>query len=225
MSAYSIMLIVGTIAMCVITILRRAHYNLSIVKSTMFSLILTVVGVIGCKLLYIIENYELVKEQGLTFGGFSFYGAVFLIPISFLALGRLFSLKPLQAVDLCAPGVAIMISFMRIGCFIDGCCGANPIEFCGRTIHLPVQLMESAYDFVLLIVLWSLERASKASGKLYPVFMVAYGVMRFGIEFLRDTPKDWLYMSHGQWYSLVAILVGVVWILLYRNKKELSDGI
>lgn len=106
MSAYSIMLCVGVIAMSVITVLRRKKYSMSVWTAIAFSLVLTVVGVLGCKLLYIAENFETFKQDGLTFGGFSFFGAVFLIPLCFLALARLFGLRAWQAVDCCAPGVA-----------------------------------------------------------------------------------------------------------------------
>ena len=220
MSAYSIMLCVGVVAMCVITVIRRSKYGMSAWKAILFSLVLTVIGVLGCKLLYIAENFEDFKTNGLTFGGFSFYGAVFLIPVCFLALGKLFGLRPWQAVDCCAPGVAIMISLMRIGCYIDGCCGAFPIEMFGRQVILPVQLFEAAFDFSLLVVLWCLEREKKAQGYLYPIFMIAYGVMRFGIEFLRDTPKDWLYLSHGQWFSVAAILIAISFCLLVKKAER-----
>lgn len=222
MSAYSIMLCVGVVAMSVITIMRRKKYDMTIWMAIAFSLTLTVVGVLGCKLLYIAENFETFKEQGLTFGGFSFFGAVFLIPICFLLIAKLFRLRSWQAVDCCAPGVAIMISLMRIGCFIDGCCGAHPIDLFGQQVILPVQLFESAFDFVLLMVLWYLEDTKKAQKFLYPSFMIAYSVMRFGIEFLRDTPKDWLYLSHGQWFCLAAVIFAMIYIVAMRyfEKKE-----
>ena len=226
MSAYTIMLCVGVIAMCVITVMRRKKYGMSIWKAIAFSLVLTVIGVLGCKVLFITENFETVKEQGLTFGGFSFFGAVFLIPICFLALAKPFGLLAWQAVDCCAPGVAIMISLMRIGCFIDGCCGAYPIEMFGQQVVLPVQLFEAAFDFVLLMLLWHVEDTNKAQGYLYTIFMIAYSVMRFGIEFLRDTPKDWLYLSHGQWFCVAAIVFSVTYILIMRKfrEKERTDG-
>lgn len=218
MSAYSTMLCVGIIAMCIITIMRRKTYQMPIWKAIVFSLALTVVGVLGCKLLYIAENFDIVREQGLTFGGFSFYGAVFLIPLCFLALGKLFGLRPWQAVDCCAPGVAIMISLMRIGCFLDKCCGAYPIEMFGQQVVLPVQLFEAAFDFVLLMVLWYLEDSKKAQGLLFPIFMVSYGVFRFAIEFMRDTPKDWLSLSHGQWFSMIAVAIGIVLIVVKSQR-------
>ena len=37
--------------------------------------------------------------------------------------------------------------------------------------------------------------------------MLTYGVLRFFVEFLRDTPKDWVTLSHGQWFSLAAIII------------------
>ena len=220
MSAYSIMLCVGVVAMCVITVMRRKKYGMSAWKAILFSLTLTVIGVLGCKLLYIAENFDDFQANGLTFGGFSFFGAVFLIPICFWFLGKPFGLRSWQAVDCCAPGVAIMISLMRIGCFIDGCCGAYPIEMFDRQIVLPVQLFEAAFDFTLLMVLWYLEDTKKAQGYLYPTFMIAYGVMRFGIEFLRDTPKDWLYLSHGQWFSMIAVVIALIYVLSKKQNKK-----
>jgi len=229
MSAYSIMLCVGVIAMCVITVIRRKKYGMSKWRSILFSLLLTVIGVLGCKLLYIAENIETVKQQGITFGGFSFFGAVFLIPLCFLVLARPFGLHPLQAVDCCAPSVAIMISLMRIGCFVDGCCGAYPIDLFGKQVILPVQLFEAAFDFIILAVLWLLEDEKKAQGRLYPVFMISYSLMRFCIEFLRDTPKDLLFLSRGQWYCIFAIVSSTIFLLGYkfiddrRNTQSVND--
>lgn len=217
MSAYKIMLCLGIVAMIVVTIMRKKRYNLTTLKSVLFAITLTVVGVAGCKLLYITENVEVVKNQGLTFGGFSFYGAVFLIPICFLLIGKLFGMRPLRAVDCCAIGVAIMIALMRIGCFVDGCCGAIPIELFNKQVILPVQLIESIFDFIILMVLWHFEDENIASGRLYSIFMLAYAGMRFCIEFLRDTPKDLLYLSRGQWYSIAAIVLAITHICIYRR--------
>lgn len=219
MSAYSVMLCIGVVAMSVITVMRRKTYGMSAWKAIVFSLALTAVGVLGCKLLYIAENFKTVSEQGITFGGFSFYGAVFLIPFCFLALAKPFGLSARQAIDCCAPGVAIMITLMRVGCFIDGCCGAFPLEIFGKQVILPVQLFESVYDSVLLAVLWYMESTRKKQGNLYPTFMISYGIMRFLIEFLRDTPKDWLLLSQGQWYSTVAIIASSIWLIILHRRN------
>ena len=50
------------------------------------------------------------------------------------------------------------------------------------------------------------------------------------LEFFRDTPKDWLYLSHGQWFSIVSAIAGVYFlrrimknILAEGSKKKESD--
>lgn len=68
------------------------------------------------------------------------------------------------------------------------------------------------------------EEDERNEGQLYPMFMIAYGGLRFVVEFFRDTPKDWLYLGHGQWFGLIAILLGVLWIrrievIRHGNKK------
>ena len=66
MSAYSIMLCIGVIAMSVITVMRRKTYGMPVWKAIVFSLALTAVGVLGCKLLYIAENFQTVQTQGIA---------------------------------------------------------------------------------------------------------------------------------------------------------------
>ncbi|MBR2024231.1 MAG: prolipoprotein diacylglyceryl transferase [Clostridia bacterium] len=44
----------------------------------------------------------------------------------------------------------------------------------------------------------------------YPRLLLLYGGARFVIEFFRSTAKDWLYLSHAQWFSLAAIIIGAI---------------
>ena len=46
---------------------------------------------------------------------------------------------------------------------------------------------------------------------------------RFVIEFLRDTPKDWLKLSHGQWFSIIAVIAGIVWLAL-KTRSAKAQG-
>ena len=66
----------------------------------------------------------------------------------------------------------------------------------------------------------NIEKSGDKPGVLYPCFLLSYGVLRFFVEFFRDTAKDWLYMSHGQWFSIVAILIAVTVL----KRKKITDG-
>ena len=70
--------------------------------------------------------------------------------------------------------------------------------------------------------LLQLEKESDKVGKLYPLFMLSYSTMRIFLECLRDTQKDWFFMSHGQWFALAAIVLGILWLQADKRKNEYS---
>ena len=95
------------------------------------------------------------------------------------------------------------------------------IEYMGESFQPPTQIIDGAWDFFLMGLLLYLNLDGKREGAAYPAFMIGYGVMRFLVEFLRDTEKNWLYLSNGQWFSLIAIVIGVLSIHklgLWRRK-------
>lgn len=197
------------------------HYALRLTQSVFFALLLAVFGFVGVKILYCLENLSYVLEHGLSFSGTSFYGAVFLVPVFMIPIGLAFHLRPSQTLDLCAANMTAMIGCMRIGCFLSGCCGGWCTTIFGWQFVWPTQAMESIGDFLIFSILANMDSEKRNSGKLYPFFMVGYGSLRFVIEFLRDTPKDILYLSRGQWYSLLAILLGITAITI-SNKMQMS---
>ena len=204
------------LSMVVLTLWRRGNYGFSVASAVGFPLVLLICGVSGTKLLYYVES-------GFTsFGGMSFFGAVFLVLLLMPLAGLLFRLKPLQSLDACAPCVASIIGFMRFGCLCAGCCGGVMCNLGTLHFQWPTQLIEGFGDMLILGFLLHLEQQEKWQGWLYPVFLVTYGTMRFGIEFLRDTPKDMLFLSEGHWFSLLGILIGVVWILKTRKGRFLN---
>lgn len=222
LSSYWLMFGVGVVAMLVLMLIRKHRFGLSTGKAVAFTLALTVCGVASVKLLFIIENLRDVLEYGLTAGGMSFFGAVFLVPVLMYPVGRLLSLRFGQTADACALCVLAMIGCMRVGCFLVGCCGGTETTICSLTFQWPTQAVESIGDFAILATLYDYEVRNAYAGRLYPWFMIDYSVMRFVIEFFRATPKDWLGMSHGQWFAVFALMIGWIW-LVSGNKKASTD--
>ena len=211
-STYYLLLLLGTLGMYLCICLRRKYFPLGFVKGAAFTLLLTAVGVAGAMLLYFLESG--------SFGGVSFYGSVFLIPLLMPLVGMIFRLKPGQTMDICGPCVAIMIGCMRVNCVLSGCCGGWKVCLGSFCFSWPTQAMDSIADFAIMLWLLELERQNRGKGTLYPRFMLGYSVMRFLLEFLRETPKDWLYLSHGQWFALAAIVAGAVWMAVENRKIQ-----
>lgn len=222
---YWIMYFVGTVSMYVLMLLRKSRFGLGYVKAAVFTILLTVCGLLGTKVLYVLENLQSVIANGLSLGGVSFFGAVYLVPLLMIPFGKLFSLRGKQTTDACALCVLSMIGFMRFGCFFSGCCGGIEATVLGMSFVWPTQALESIGDFVILAILWKYENQNRFAGGLYPLFMIFYSVMRFFIEFMRDTEKNLLYMSHGQWFSLVAIMAGLIWLAALGFRGNVHENV
>ena len=80
-SMYWLMFVVGVCAMGALALRARDRYALSVGRALALTVMLTVCGLLGTKLLYILENWRETLENGLTLGGQSFFGAVYLIPL------------------------------------------------------------------------------------------------------------------------------------------------
>lgn len=223
-SAYWTMLILGAVSMGMCLHERKNRYGLAAWQCVALTVLLTVVGVAGAKTLFILENLQDTMENGISLGGVSFFGSVFLIPLIMPLVGRAFRQKGSATMDLCGPCVAIMIACMRFGCFLSGCCGGWEAQIGAVCFTWPTQAMEIVWDLAIVVMLLCWESRGKFSGALYPMFMVLYSSVRFFIEFLRDTPKDLLMLSRGQWYSLAAVAAGAAWVAMIHRAKERSPG-
>ena len=125
--------------------------------------------------------------------------------------------------------ITIGHAFGRIGCFFAGCCYGKPtdsifgVQFPGAyferlgKVH-PTQLYEAAFLFVLFGVLsWLLLK--KKFQYTMTVYLAAYGVFRFLIEYLRYDDRGQLvsFMSPSQVWSMLFIALAVMVFFLERN--------
>lgn len=223
LSSYWLMFFVGVVAMFVIMLDRRRQFELSIGKATTFTLGLTVCGVASVKLLYILENIQEVLEYGVSLGGMSFFGAVFFVPLFMYPVGKLLSMRFEQTADACALCVLAMIGCIRVGCFLAGCCSGTQVEIGSLIFCWPTQAVESIGDFTILATLYDYHKRCIHVGKLYPMFMIGYSVLRFFVEFFRNTTKDWLGMGHGHWFAVFALIIGFAWLGLGKKKASTDN--
>ena len=217
---YYTAMILGYIFMIVLMLIkaRRQKYSLSPSNSVFFATMGLIFGFLGCKILFVLENINWVKDNGITFGGFSFYGAVLFIPLMMPLIGKLLNLKLRDTLDNSAICVMAMLGTIRLGCFLNGCCGGKVFNIGEIYFTFPTQLIECVCDILILSFLLKWEKRENSGGLLYPRFLLFYGSLRFFIEFLRNTDKDWLYLSHAQWFSIIAIVIGVLFESVLTKK-------
>lgn len=182
-------------------------------KCGLISIVLTVVGTLGTMLMYYIETG--------TFGGISFFGAVFIVPIIFFLVAVLLHEPYGLLLDMCAIGECVMSALMKIHCYISGCCRGRPLfETQNGTFYFPSRLAEMLMALGIFIVLFLWYKKEKKRNQLYAWYLILYGSFRFCLNWFRELPDySATLLPMGNIWSLVAIISGLIWILVAEKIK------
>lgn len=212
---------------------------------------LALAAIVGAKLFLVFQDwrYYLHDPSSLVSVGFLesagiFYGGVVGALLVLTLYVHRQKLRWLAVGDAVAPGVAIGHSIGRLGCFAAGCCYGKPTQgFWGVTFHnaysnatvgvplnvplYPTQLMESAAEALIFLLLWRLARRRAFEGQLTAVYLLGYGVVRFLVDFLRAyEPQAMLFhglMTDAQLTSLgmIALAIGI-WVARSRRAAAVA---
>lgn len=206
---------IGTIAMLFPMMFVTWRYGVKLWKSVPIALYAALAGTISTYLWFVVENQ--------WFGGISFFGAVFLVPLAFFCATKLFRESFGDLMDIFAPGICMMLAVMKVQCLLAGCCDGRAIfeTANGEIIKFPSQIAELINALVLCVVLMILAYKSKFRGALYPWYMVLYGITRFILNFFRD---EWGYgtIPYGTMWSILSIIIGVIWLVKIRRNKKVQ---
>lgn len=127
---------------------------------------------------------------------------------------------PVQAyVDAAVPAVALGYAVYRLGCLWYGCEVGTPTGLPwavegpdGRATH-PV----AAYHGLLGLGLYlGLRRLPVGDGRVAFFALGAYGLIRFGLEFVRVEPVAWFGLHPGHWWSLLAVVLAALGLGVLR---------
>ena len=191
----------------------------------------------------------LLSFLGVGIGGCLLYGVTRIRELIFILshLDRIQSLQDVQSalsivfrkkrlsrdyIDLTAAAIPLFHAWGRIGCFLGGCCFGiessfgfvyhySPIAEANGVRRLPVALFEAVFNAALSAFLYACFRKKKYRGYLINIYLYAYPVWRFVIEFFRgDAYRGFLWiLSTSQWVSLLLIAVNTAVLLTRRHKK------
>lgn len=145
--------------------------------------------------------------------------------------------------DLFAPAVAIGLAVGRVGCLLTEQVGtptslpwgisvspeaAAAIPNCtqclkGQPMH-PSFLYEIAFLLVAFILLWWGRDRLLVEGMSFKLFLLAYGIFRFGVEFVRGNPEMALGLTGSQLFVLVTVPILFVHVLR-STSRSLEEAI
>lgn len=200
-------------------------------------------GLVGAKLTLIVvdlpyyianpaEILGTVRSAGVLMGG------VLAGALAFWLYARRQGLPVLELTDAIVAPLALAQGIGRLGCFMAGCCyGVESSGWCAirvmsaaaheqtgvplNTPLVPVQLIESAFDFALaaaLTIAW--RRRPRPAGTVLWLYFVLYGAGRATIEHWRGDSVRGLWfgdtVSTSQIFSIVAIVAGAFFLIRDR---------
>lgn len=199
-------------AVLLTSLLRCKKYAVSYWKAGVLGLSTMVLGLLGTFILYFIENG--------VWGGMSFFGGVLFTPLLMLPVAYLCKVRRRDMLDLITmPGLA-MFCIYKFNCYLSGCCRGMILGHAeGKPIVFPSQIVESASALLILLILLLVERKRRPEGRLWPLALILYGAVRFGLNWLRrdQVPFVWV-LPAGAFWALVSIAVGIVWLCLLHKR-------
>jgi phosphatidylglycerol:prolipoprotein diacylglycerol transferase len=240
---YGLMYLIGFVACVLLARLRirqrpDAGWAVGDVDDLLFYGVIGVVvgGRLGYVLFYTPGEYLLdpIKIFYLWEGGMSFHGGFLGVILAMLWYAHRSQRRWFAVTDFIAPLVPVGLGAGRIGNFINGELWGRPTDL-PWGMHFPLvdplarhpsQLYEAGLEGLLLfVILWTFSRKPRPLGAVSALFLVAYGVMRFAVEYTRE-PDAFLGLltfgwSMGQWLSVPMIVGGVamlVWAYWPRTR-------
>lgn len=152
-----------------------------------------------------------------AFGNMSLFGGVFFMPVLYLVLSKLLH-RPVQEVfDIFTICMLFTLMCARINCLTAGCCTGKQIP--GTVIHWPTREMEIIFYLVCLVIFGRHIWKAKINGKIYPEYMMAYGVFRFIIEWFRTTDSPYLFHKAHIW-AVLSFCLGLAAYLELQTKEK-----
>lgn len=115
--------------------------------------------------------------------------------------------------------IPVPLALGRIGCLDAGCC---PGIMLGG-FRWPAVPVELGFQAVALGALLILRAAKWLPGQHFHLYLIAYGLFRFGHEFLRETPKVMFGLSGYQWIALGTVVAGISAFLVRRQRGLRGD--
>lgn len=243
-SLYEIFIVVGVIAAIVLFRILADRRNLpaklqnliligavvSFIVGYFFAVLFQAIYDIAERGAFIID-----KNTGATFYGGFIGGAACMLLIYFIGGYLLFKKQNNEHlrwfpsfVNIAAACVPLAHGFGRIGCLFGGCCYGMetdawfgiPMDI-GTMDHVyvkvvPTQLFEAIFLFALAaFLIW---RNWKGKGFCLPTYLIAYGIWRFLIEFIRNDDVGHTFVSFltpSQVTAVFLIIIGAAIVAAY----------
>lgn len=211
--------VIGFIVLFAFSFKYAEKYNISKKKGLLFTVVSYIIIYAWAYILGWVAN-------GFSWGHHNAIRVFAWMPLVLLLMGKLFKITWNVACDYIAPGACLVYGIARLGCNFAGCCYGYQADwgiYSWQAGHrcIPVQFFQSVASIAIFFVIryMAKKRMYQPTNKLYPIMLIMYGGARFLLEFLMDNKKLFLNMSELSIWSLICVVMGVIWLYI-GNKKN-----
>lgn len=201
-------------------------------------------GVLFLSALLLNSLFHSIEQGAPVLGGITWEGGVLGGFAAFLLLTRVIVKSErgneVRLFSMLIPGLVLAHALGRVGCFLGGCCFGrlteSPLGVCfptgspaaalypntltgtGSFPVLPTQLFEAAFELLLFLLMLLLYK--RLSQHYLSLYLAAYGLFRFVLEFWRGDNRGatGLPLSPSQLMSILLVGWGVV-LLLHQGRR------
>lgn len=228
---YGIFIALGMFLGLLVAYLRAPRHQIQSERIIDLALISIPAGIIGARIYYVIFNWQLYEGDffkiiNLRNGGLAIHGGLIFGLLAAAIFCRMWSIAPLNLLDLVAPSLALAQSIGRWGNYFNQEAHGGPTDLPwailinGEKVH-PTFLYESLWCFLLFLILISIDNRRSFSGRTFLAYGVLYSIERFFVEQLRT---DSLMIGHfktAQIFSgIIFVLFLIIWIVMERKHRR-----
>jgi phosphatidylglycerol---prolipoprotein diacylglyceryl transferase len=211
-----------------ILVLRREmmRSGLDAAKGVDAALVGVLGGLVGAKLLYVVEHWaEPLSDTLLSRGGMSWFGGFTGGVVAGLGMVAWQGLPLVRVLAAAAPAMALGQAVGRIGCFLVGDDYGRPTSLpwgvafpqglppTVERVH-PTQLYEAIPLFLLTVVLVALRKRGMGDRRLLGFYLLAAGVLRFLIELVRVNVVVFMGLTTAGLFSAGLAALGAALLLM-----------
>ena len=231
---YAIFVTGGIVCGCLVMYLRAPKHELDGEKLITMACISVPVGIIGARLYYVIFNWDLYAGDFLRIintrgGGLAIHGGLIFGLAMTCVLCLAWKIRPLNLLDLIAPGIALAQSIGRWGNYFNSEAHGGPTDLPwavtvnGATYH-PTFFYESIWCMLLFLFLLWLDNRRGFEGQVILAYGILYSLERFFVEALRTDSLMIGPFKQAQVLSLVIIACCVVLYVILSKKAKAADN-
>lgn len=222
---YGILIAAGMLIGLLIAYRRAPAHRIKPEKVIDLAFVSIPMGVIGARLYFVLFHWEfysgdMIKILNIRNGGLAIHGGLLLGFLTAIIFCYLWSIRPLNLLDLMAPSIALAQALGRWGNYFNQEAYGSPTDLPwailidGQPVH-PTFLYESLWCLLLFVVLLIVDNHRIFQGQTFLLYGILYSLERFFVEWLRT---DSLMLGPLKAAQLVSATVFVVFLIVYLVK-------